>query len=353
MSSYADIKSQVEARSTVRVLSYNFYCRPPLVQEPRGGDYKEARLQLLIDTVLPQYDIIILQEMFTSFSSRATRLLAAAKSQGFHFHVLGPQANRLRGRLVDSGIVILSRWPVSQQDMVEYTDATTVDRIASKGVTYSCHVNEAKNVCTHLFTTHMQASYSTAPAFGDATTLARATQLKQIAQLADTKLSLISDGAVGSDGQPVRHLALVCGDLNINSMQEGRQEYDQMLEILSFGGKYQVTDLLGPNPGISQVPWVYLSNKRNEYGPDLEKREGSRLDYIISITRKPEAAPAASAAAVSEGPAGRVYTIDRQQALDVVNARVEPFRVDGQEFMQLSDHWGVHMELNLERTEKL
>ena len=41
----------------VRLLTYNFFLRPPPVQE-KGGDYKDLRLTLFIEKELHKFDII-------------------------------------------------------------------------------------------------------------------------------------------------------------------------------------------------------------------------------------------------------------------------------------------------------
>lgn len=49
---------QLVAPSAIRLLTYNFYLRPPLVQRFPYGDYKNKRLELFIEYELKNFDVI-------------------------------------------------------------------------------------------------------------------------------------------------------------------------------------------------------------------------------------------------------------------------------------------------------
>jgi hypothetical protein len=61
-------KNQISQNRKVRFLTYNFFCRPPLVRN-NEDDYKEERL-LAFFSHLDDYDVIAFQEIFELFNTR-------------------------------------------------------------------------------------------------------------------------------------------------------------------------------------------------------------------------------------------------------------------------------------------
>ncbi|KAI9189802.1 hypothetical protein H9P43_001235 [Blastocladiella emersonii ATCC 22665] len=372
--------------NTLRLLTYNFFLRPPLISD-YNGDSKEERLAGFIEHVLPQYDVIAMQETFTGYSSRVSRLEHAAKQAGYVAHVRGPAGSMVRGHLLDAGLLVLSRWPIRARAKITYARGVTVDRLASKGATYSLHVHpDQPNVRLHLFNTHLQASYSTAPAIDDPSVVCRTDQVRELADFVHAQLTenwagplphaarsaasasgpvpravipenvplppspikspdlaavaadiplpaspardrAASSSSSGTDTatKPAAYdLVLVCGDLNVNSMQSGREEYTQLLRILERDGQFKVTDLLDAQgkEDYTQLPWVWFSQRRREVNADVYKREGGRLDYILLVEPRAETAHA-------------------------IETRIDKCDVAHPDFFQLSDHMGVAAQVTL------
>ncbi|KAJ3364436.1 hypothetical protein GGF32_001960 [Allomyces javanicus] len=170
--------------TTLRIMTYNFFLRPPFVSDYHG-DSKDQRLSEFIARVLPRYDLLALQETFAGYSTRVAALEAAAAALGFVGHVRGPAGSFLRGGyLIDSGLLVLSRWPIVRHAKLTYSSAVTVDKLASKGASYSHHVHPTRqDLHMHLFNTHLQASYETEPDFeSDASVRCRSEQLRELAE---------------------------------------------------------------------------------------------------------------------------------------------------------------------------
>ena len=110
----------------VRLLTFNFFMRPPLVKN-NASDHKEARLAYFIKHCLHKYDIICLQEMFAFGSSRRARLLEAAFKAGFNYSWASP-AKRLLSGSIDGGLIILSRFPIRNRDFIVYPVGVYSDR---------------------------------------------------------------------------------------------------------------------------------------------------------------------------------------------------------------------------------
>ena len=107
----------------VRLLTLNIFMLP-------GGDngqYKAGRLAYFTQNVLKDYDIVCLQEMFSSFSGRQSQLVDAAKRQGFE--AVREDWKPLSG-LVDGGLVILSRLPVVKRKHLIYRSGTKADALS-------------------------------------------------------------------------------------------------------------------------------------------------------------------------------------------------------------------------------
>ena len=72
-------------RNTVRVLSYNFFLRPPPINN-NGSDYKNERLQDFLE-FLPNFDILCFQEIFTTLTDRKHLMIREAAKRGLKYHV--------------------------------------------------------------------------------------------------------------------------------------------------------------------------------------------------------------------------------------------------------------------------
>lgn len=119
-------ESGAQSRNEPRLLTYNFFMRPPLIKN-NFSDYKEFRLEYFIRNVLKEYDIICLEEMFQFGSSRRTRLLEAARKEGFNYSLTSP-CNTVFNLAIDGGLVMLSKFPIKERDIFIYPSGVHSDR---------------------------------------------------------------------------------------------------------------------------------------------------------------------------------------------------------------------------------
>ncbi|KAI8846104.1 hypothetical protein BC829DRAFT_399246 [Chytridium lagenaria] len=68
---------------------------------------------------LERFDVVCLQEMFSSGSSRMSKLLVQAKKAGFDFYCCSPTKSMLNSA-VDGGLVILSRFPIVKTEKTTF-----------------------------------------------------------------------------------------------------------------------------------------------------------------------------------------------------------------------------------------
>lgn len=121
------LKESVYKPSTTspRLLTFNLFMRPPGVKN-NENDYKEQRLDYIIEHLLPSYDIITFQEAFAFANRRIDKLLTAAFDQGFFYHVDSPRHYPwdLAG---DGGLLLLSRFPIKKADRIEFSRGVHAD----------------------------------------------------------------------------------------------------------------------------------------------------------------------------------------------------------------------------------
>ncbi|KAG9291163.1 hypothetical protein G9A89_013035 [Geosiphon pyriformis] len=195
----------------VRILTVNFFMRPPLIRN-NASDHKEARLAYFIEHVLPKFDIICLQEMFQFGSSRRHRLLEAAYKAGFKFSWSSPAKSLFSGS-IDGGLVLLSKFPLRECDYMVYPVGCYSDRFSDKGALYA-KVGITQTNFIHIFVTHTQASYTSAPAPNDQSVIIRHRQFAMLREFID-KCTIHS-------GRKPEELIILMGDLNVN----GRPQFD-------------------------------------------------------------------------------------------------------------------------------
>ena len=105
-----DLKDSLLERSSIKLLTYNMFMRPPPVKT-NHSDHKNARLRNYI-THLEKFDIICNQEVFTTLNSRKQQLIHHAKKAGFLYHAVPKTPAYFSRYYTDGGLLILSRFPI-------------------------------------------------------------------------------------------------------------------------------------------------------------------------------------------------------------------------------------------------
>ena len=96
----------------IKFLSLNMFLRPPLIS-CSGGDFKDLRTKEFISNYLypSEFDILCLQEVVGSFSSRRDKIIQSAKKCGYEYSLYSEctWTDLFRGGIVDGGVLILSK----------------------------------------------------------------------------------------------------------------------------------------------------------------------------------------------------------------------------------------------------
>ncbi|MCJ1321584.1 hypothetical protein MMC15_006929 [Xylographa vitiligo] len=129
----------------IKILLWNTWLLPSLLTDRRS----HARA-LAISPLLNAYDIVVLNE---AFAYKKTLL-----SQTTHPHRYHPP--RPTGRVVDSGLLFLSRHEIVDSGWERYAHVAGVDRFAAKGIGFIAVRVDGWAAKLQVFGTHMQAGAS-------------------------------------------------------------------------------------------------------------------------------------------------------------------------------------------------
>ncbi|MFK7923393.1 MAG: sphingomyelin phosphodiesterase [Bacteroidia bacterium] len=187
----------------LRILSYNLYLRSPalLFWNQQQDRIAELRPSLL------GYDVLVLQEVFgEGYHEQIIDLVSDVYP--YHSEVLGGAGSKQ-----DAGVLILSRWPFSEQKSLPYGETCAgADCLATKGAIYVEIDKEGQSY--HIFGTHLQAS-------------------KEHQLVREAQLALLKD-FVDAQAISPSEAVLIVGDLNVNLYaDEQNQAYSNMLDSLA------------------------------------------------------------------------------------------------------------------------
>jgi len=275
-----------------------------------------------------KYDIIALQEVFALGTSRQHRLINFARQQGFVYVNRAVPPPLFSRKFIDAGLLILSKYPILETDAIIFKEGTQIDFYAAKQVIYSkIQLNEhtiESNI--HLFTTHLQASYhDNCDSINSLNDLARKDQFLEFIDFVKSKI------------QDSTELCIIAGDFNINarahpadSVTESK-EYKDMMEIFSKKlPEFEIKDLLKETYGCHPCTYADITLKDGKIIPretvlthtaDYCMEES--IDYIFSILQKSNLTPALSSSKI----------------------KITEFFVEDLPVTQLSDHYGISLDL--------
>lgn len=366
LSSY-DINNSEQAnvlpRDTIKLLTYNFFLRPPPIKNNKD-DYKEERLNDFKE-VLSDFDIICFQELFGSFHNRKHKMIKNASENGF-FYTHGSSSPSFFSKfLIDGGLLVLSRFPIVDKMEITFNYGLMSDAMSMKGAVYTKIKIKDSYLC--LFTSHLQASY-----FDSGVKLWNST----ISTREDQEESLINFIYNVILKIPPREkdkcMFILCGDLNIDAYEnkDGIQRYGlPTREISEYSVLMNKLRHLGTVNDLSlkkykKHPYTFGVNDQDYYDQVLTCKEDvnshQTLDYIFEIipdySKNIYSSIKNKENLMNKG-GDNENLIDNEQIADeddIVKLRVkyssfkvEEFLVKDRPYQQLSDHFGVSVEIGL------
>ena len=345
-------KHAAASEVAVKLLQYNIFLRPPPINTWWGRERKNERMSAFVKDFLGDFDVVCLQEAFAALNRRRQRLYAAAKRLGFQYRcasTLGLSCCCPRLKLIDGGLVILSKFPIVRKKFLPFADACDIDKVARKGVLFA-QIELPNGKCASVFTTHTQASYNFEPS-------GRSLQVKyaQMDQIADFIAEMIKD-------TPPDWPVLLTGDFNMDTLQRNCPEYDFMIRALERSGLKWTDVMRSCNKGAviaTTVPFEWKTASRLAIRSALFR--GDVEDYEKVSKDKSASADAEVTNSPAYVPCGKTFWAN--QCLDYVfmhsgagNARAESAFVDtmtpsctraDSPYAQISDHSGIVVNLRI------
>ncbi|ORX56406.1 hypothetical protein DM01DRAFT_252332 [Hesseltinella vesiculosa] len=331
-----------------RVLTFNIFMRPPGVHN-NADDYKDERLAYILNDILPNYDIIALQEAFAFGNHRVDRLIDTALDLGFDY--ISSVRHGPWSLASDGGLVLLSRFKVLQADTLEYPRGQHSDWLAFKGALHLL-VDLDGTSHLHVYTTHTQASYG---GHGERT---KADILTRLDQFSRFRQFMVQTSAPGTP-------LLALGDFNIDSAAHDGDNtspstnsslaYTMMMDVLNgkgVDGAYFGMDgwlLAAPDDGSNAghpLEWIDMLYERYGYHPvtfgDYRRTDnGTLVPAETALTQAQQVMTAQSIDQLLWSPS----SVPNASHVTLSAVTIERFLVDHEPFTQLSDHYGVSCEL--------
>ncbi|KAH0789319.1 Endonuclease/Exonuclease/phosphatase family protein [Histomonas meleagridis] len=253
----------------------------------------------MLSKKLDDYDIVCLNEAFHFGSYTVKEFIKSMKSRGFQYIVSSKSVKFISKRLIDSGVLILSKLPITETSDITYESGCSYDDFAAKGSVYA-KIQINPNDSINVFSTHLQASYGS---------------------VTETDYSVRSDQLRALNEFMVQHQngnspMILLGDLNINSIGEGK-EYVHMLDTLKIDN-FELIDTLK----VSNGEHLSTTSVLNQPG-DKELMTNESIDYIMLFKHK------------------------NDEVIKGFNTTVKKFKIRNFAYPYLSDHFAVESTIEL------
>ena len=340
---------KVIQRKAIRLLTYNFFCRPPPVNS-NNGDYKDARLNDFLEH-LQNFDIICFQELFTTLNNRKHKMIKEGEKVGLKYYSSPRVPSFFSKYLTDSGLLTLSRYKIVENEFYEYFINVSGDAPSNKGILYT--KIKINNNFLFLFNTHLQSTYyDESQKKIDCTIQVRTAQTEELINYIYNKLLTIPRNEIKNG------CMIIAGDFNIDAHDNkfAKVKYkipnysisEYNLLKLKFNKLGTVIDLMEKK--YNDHIYTYGNNEKEEYDHTLtnkvEINMKQTLDYIWEVI------PDFNLDIYKQG-----YNIfndncsleknNKDNKIKVLydTFKVQEFLVKNRPYQQLSDHFGVSVDL--------
>jgi endonuclease/exonuclease/phosphatase family metal-dependent hydrolase len=228
------------AEQQLKIMVWNIFMVPPVIFK----SCQPERALLIADYIkLMDADIVVLEESFM----KSTREVINEKLNSIYPY----QSSITKSGLLktNSGVWILSKYPITKQDFIRYKKKKGSDIFARKGATFTEILVDGKKV--QIIGSHTQSL----PKY-------KSTRALQFQQLKTTMLDKYFTDSIPQ---------LVVGDLNCNYYDTS--EYNSMLQLL---------DVLPVNFSGEKYSWNGLEN---DLAHTFSERTLETLDYVLLRNR--------------------------------------------------------------------
>ena len=347
-------------RNSIRLLSYNFFLRPPPINN-NGSDYKNERLKDFFE-FLPEFDIICFQEIFTTLTDRKHQMIREAAKSGLKYHVSSRPPSFFSEYITDSGLLILSRYEILECDYYYYYLNISGDAPSNKGIIYAkININ---NRYLFLFNTHLQSTYfDESQSNINCTIQVRTKQTEELINFVYNKLMIIPREQIE------KGLVLIVGDFNIDAHNNQflREKYKlPIYKISEYDLLKKKLNKLGiaidiMNKKYNNHLYTFGNNDRPEYDQvftgKAEFNMKQTLDYMWEIIPDYELNIYNKSFYKINDDSEKKQLNKNEEDDNKINVlyqtfKVQEFLVKNRPYQQLSDHFGISVELSLPNKNK-
>lgn len=339
---------KIISRNSIRLLTYNFFCRPPPVNS-NNGDYKDSRLNDFLEQ-LQNFDIICFQELFTTLNDRKHKMIREGAKVGLKFYSYPRNPSFFSKYLTDSGLLILSRFPIIENEFYEYFINVSGDAPSNKGVLYA-KIKIYDNFL-FLFNTHLQSTYyDESQKKIDCTIQVRTSQTEELINFVYNKLLTIPIHEIN------KGCIIIAGDFNIDAHDNkfAKTKYkipnynisEYNLLKLKFQKLGTAIDLMEKK--YNEHLYTYGDNEKEEYDHTLttkvERNMKQTLDYIWEIIPNlNDEIYKGGNNVINDSYSFEEKNNDNKIKVLYDSFKVQEFLVKNRPYQQLSDHFGVSVD---------
>ena len=351
----------------LKVLTYNFFLRPPPIKT-NEDDYKEERLNDFYP-FLKQFDIICMQEVFGAVHNRKNKLIQKARENGLFYYMKSNSPSLFSKCLIDGGLLILSKYPILESNYIDYDYCVLSDSLCSKGVIFVKIKILDFYLC--IFNTHLQASYFDAgQKFWDLCIKVRKEQSEKLINFIYSTIYKMKRDDV------LRSKFILLGDFNIDAhdYKETRSKFNLSKGIISEYESFKLKlNKLGKAIDLfenkfKEHPFTFGVNDKNYdkvLTGKIELNSHQTIDYIWEIipdltlpifnlyndyTGKNGIIPLNDNSNLSNF---NFNNIDKKLEILYDSPEVETFLVENRPYQQLSDHFGLSIQLSINLFNKM
>ena len=139
---------------SIKLLTYNTFLRPYCIKT-NEDDFKQQRMQDMIKHFEP-FDVVCLQECFDTFNHRQFEFLSMIEESGFRYTSISPGAGFCEGKLIDGGLVVISKYEIVESHFMDYGVMGQSDGLSKKGILF-CRIAIPEEVVieTEMSDTHL------------------------------------------------------------------------------------------------------------------------------------------------------------------------------------------------------
>lgn len=336
----------------LRILNYNIFIRPTGIATyfRFNGDAKDERLYK-IGTLLKKYDIAMFQELFNfNFGiakNRTIEMIKIAKENGLKYYAYYKPTTF---SLVDSGLLIVSRYPIVKSQLFPYNSSTGFDKFSEKGVLYAkIKIND---YFINVFNTHTQAGNSLEE------TIIRWKQIRSMIKIINNIVTNSETIIFGGDFNidAINNISYDNNQINISNTYES-QNYTKLISLLNKQLNRNIIDCLYNNPNIN----IKISNNKDvPFYKWFHKQFEKKKKYLIKH-------PITSFGHGEIGINGKTNIIKNyfecidylflcpcnQQNIKIISSKSKPFLNNSQHCIALSDHYALDVKLQIESFENV